>query len=372
MAALAAVALPVGAQAQVFTSFTVLPTLGADTWAFDVNNSREVVGFSRLTGSADNRRAFRYTTTGGIENLGLLPPGGIESYAYAINDSGQITGDSWVDGSTRHAYRYENGSMTDFGPTDYRAFAYGINESGTIVGRYNTTSGAALQAFVNDGTTRTNLHSVVGGSFANSVAYDINSDGQIVGTAYAGSLTDGAGIILDGQAFRYTPSTNTVINLGLGGANSVAYGINDLGQVVGTAADGSGNFHAFLHTDGESTVDLGVLGTGTRSIAFGINHWGDVVGYSMTAGLNLPRAFLYQDGALLDLNNLGLDLDGWTLLNARAINDHGDIVGVAFKSGIGDRAFLLTAVPEPSTYAMLLGAVTLLVVIWRRVRSRHV
>ena len=105
-------------------------------------------------------------------------------------------------------------------------------------------------------------------------------------------------------------------------------------------------------------------------MAFGINAGSDVVGYSFTADFDTPHAFIYQNGQMTDLNSLGLDLDGWTLVEARDINDLGDIVGVAYRADVGTRGFLLAAVPEPTTYAMLLGLATLGVVAYRRLRRR--
>jgi probable HAF family extracellular repeat protein len=76
--------------------------------------------------------------------------------------------------------------------------------------------------------------------------------------------------------------------------------------------------------------DLGTLG-GDDSRAYGINRAGDVVGGSRTQSSptgNAGRAFLWSDGALLDLNGLVTNLPrNVTLEVARAITDDGHIVG---------------------------------------------
>ena len=61
----------------------------------------------------------------------------------------------------------------------------------------------------------------------------------------------------------------------LGGPDSTACGINDAGQVSGSAQDSAGISHAFLYSNGKMT-DLGGLGGG--SWAYRINSAGQVAG----------------------------------------------------------------------------------------------
>lgn len=58
---------------------------------------------------------------------------------------------------------------------------------------------------------------------------------------------------------------------------------------------------------------------------------------------------------MVDLNSLidPLSGTGWSLLEATDINDAGQIVGTGLYGGL-TRAFLLTPVPEPESWAMLL------------------
>lgn len=153
-----------------------------------------------------------------------------------------------------------------------------------------------------------------------------------------------------GHAFLY--ANGTMNDLGtLGGNFSVAYGINASGQVVGNSTiSGNSTRHAFLYTNG-TMEDLGSLGG--DSSAVGINAGGEIVGWADTAGDASEHAFLYSNGSMIDLNNLIAPDSGWTLDDAAAINDNGWIVGVGYNpSGQGD-AFLLTPIPEPSTFALL-------------------
>jgi probable HAF family extracellular repeat protein len=140
----------------------------------------------------------------------------------------------------------------------------------------------------------------------------------------------------------------------LGGASSHAASINDAGHVVGHAyLTGNLASHAFLY-DG-TMHDLGALG-GTGSVAYDINNVGQVVGYYSLAGATGPfHAFLYDDlSGMVDLNTL-IDVPGWELNYATAINDAGQITGYGTIDG-HERAFLLTPVPEPSSLALALAA----------------
>ena len=91
---------------------------------------------------------------------------------------------------------------------------------------------------------------------------------------------------------------------------------------------------------------------------------GTIVGFSLIAGNSAQHAFLFQNGQLLDLNSL-INLSGTYLQEATAINDLGQIVA----NGSDGQAYLLTPIPEPSTYAALLGAAVFGLVALRRRRG---
>lgn len=159
----------------------------------------------------------------------------------------------------------------------------------------------------------------------------------------------------------------SVTDLGtLGGFNSVAFGINANGQVAGKADTSSGYSHAFLYSSGKMT-DLGTLPGYSSSFAQGINDGGQVVGRADTSS-GTHHAFLYSTGTMTDLNNLIATSSGWNLEYAYAINDPGQIVGYGTIGGNTD-VFLLTPIPEPSTFALLgIGVISLLGWAWRRRR----
>jgi probable HAF family extracellular repeat protein len=142
----------------------------------------------------------------------------------------------------------------------------------------------------------------------------------------------------------------TVKDLGtLGGNYSSALGINDAGQVVGFASISSNSAHAFLYERSATPKmqDLGTLGGNTAG-AHDINDAGQVVGVSTTSSGSF-HAFLHERSAtpkMQDLNSLIPPHSGWSLEEARAINQRGQIVGLGERNG-HNHAFLLTPRKKP-------------------------
>jgi probable HAF family extracellular repeat protein len=165
-----------------------------------------------------------------------------------------------------------------------------------------------------------------------SIAYGLNDSGQVVGD----SSIDG----FPGHAFLWD-ATNGMQDLGTlpGDRFSRALGINDSGQVVGYSYTGFLTRHAFLWDATNGMQDLGTLG-GAFSRADGINSSGQVVGHSETAGGAL-HAFL-QD-AVHGMQDLGT-LPGDNISEARGINSSGQVVGYSESAGGGLHAFLQDAV----------------------------
>jgi probable HAF family extracellular repeat protein len=144
--------------------------------------------------------------------------------------------------------------------------------------------------------------------------------------------------------------------------------------VVGAAATiGDHAVHATLW-NGTTATDLGTLPGGTSSVAYDINNAGQIVGLAQTTAEAGDHAFLWNGTALIDLNSF-LDAStvsaGWVLMLADSINDNGWIVGQALNANTGtvSHAFLLTPVmlvPEPETYAMFMAGIGLMGFIARR------
>ncbi|MBD1804346.1 DUF3466 family protein [Microcoleus sp. FACHB-SPT15] len=305
-----------------------------------------------------------------ITDLGTL--GGSESYALSINDVGQIVGSSQTSNGDTQAFLWEGGAMTDIGTAAgyNNSIAIDINNAGQVLG--GTTSQVPLfvsslflwsndtittlpdpeicyASGINDAEQIVGLCIVIGTNYAAaaflpggsiildlpSSANDINNSGQVVG-AFSVEIVD---VNTNNNYEAFLWQDGTVIELGtLGGTNSEANAINDLGQVVGEAQTSSGDFHAFFW-DG-AMQDLGTLANYTSSVAYGINNKGRVVGAATTSS-GSSHAFVRLNNGMRDLNNLIPANSGWELIEARDINNNGRIVGYGTVNG-ENHAFVLT------------------------------
>jgi probable HAF family extracellular repeat protein len=305
---------------------------------------------------------FPYTMT----DLGSLGYG--VTYGLAINANGQVTGYSYSSQEFQvtcppqkygqpkqcfehpyHAFLYSNGTMTDLGTLGgHFSKGYAINASGEIVGQADTKT--VGDSFLWNGTSMADI------GFWD--ARGINDSGEIAGICgndpgeHACAYNNGTLTELP-QPTWFTP-----INCG-GGP------INKSGEVVGTCDDTSSNTHAVLWENGTPT-DLG----SQASNAADINNLGQVVGNAETSapaefgylwsngtmtdlgpnffpnaindnGVVVGGPMIYRGGTLQNLNNLIPPGSGFTLDNATAINDNGQIVVNGYNAQGQEHAFRL-------------------------------
>lgn len=130
----------------------------------------------------------------------------------------------------------------------------------------------------------------------------------------------------------------------LGGPTGTANAINEAGEVVGYA-DTPSSTHAYLWRRGKMT-DLGTLNGDCFSGAFGINTHTQVVGQSITCDFTGFRAFLWENGSMIDLNLFVPSGSNLTLTEVETINDRGEMFGIGTLANGNDRAFLLIPCDE--------------------------
>jgi len=158
-----------------------------------------------------------------------------------------------------------------------------------------------------------------------SRAYGINNIGDIVGRSRP-AKPDGTNDTRSGFLF----TNNKMLNLGnFGGSNTVAMASNFSRQVVGySRPTDSKDYKAFLYENGQ-LKNLGTLASGKLSYAYGINDNGQVVGQSHTnESGTTSQAFIYENNTMTGLGTLGGNSSG-----AFDINDQGVIVGTSTTSG---------------------------------------
>ncbi len=214
-------------------------------------------------------------------------------------------------------------AVTDLGllfSNDEWSTAYGINHAGKAVGVSYASPPSPI--IWENGLLR-NLGGL--GQCCDAVALDINEAMQVVGGASDGTSGNMA-VIWENDSIRRLGT--------LGGRESVAYGINNKGQIVGWS-ETTRRSRPFLWDNGEMR-NIGTLGGTVEGSAHDINDATQVVGVSRNAGLT--RAFLWEDGVMIDLGTLGGKNS-----YARGINQMGQVVGDALTAAGVQHAFIWEA-----------------------------
>ena len=190
-------------------------------------------------------------------------------------------------------------------------------------------AGAGTHAFVYQAGAMRDLGTASDSGAGNSCALAVNDQGVVAGRSATGELVEWQ----DGN----------VVRLGVKGNVT---GINRFGVVVGAMNDGAAT-RAFMYRDGVVT-DLGNLGTNASasSSANAINDAGQIAGHSNN------HAFLYADGAMRDLGTLG----GASSI-AKGIDARGDVVGMSGDANGTPTPFIdggaMQALPAPGDSAAI-------------------
>jgi probable HAF family extracellular repeat protein len=376
---------------QVEVRYTVerLPSLGGtQSRGMAINSQGWVAGWSRTDGT---RRAALWRADGSATLLGTL--GGPSSTVPwpGLNDAGMIVGISQT-GETDprgedwscelggflpndtdlicRGFFWENNVMREL-PTlgGNHGFAAGVNNRSQVVGWAETA--------VEDETCDENSNQVLQfravlwdpksgssgrikatelrplGDDAASAATAINDDGFAVGIS--GRCDQAVGRFSAQHAVLWDKSGKPTELPNLGGTTwHTPMDINRQGDVVGFSnpdlpGDEEGVFlaQAFLVVHGSTiAVNIGTLDGDPNSQAFAINSSGQVVGISFGDLVRGARAFIYENGELINLNHL-VDIAPDVLLSAQDINEAGQITG-RVRDGLTGEVFAFVATPiEP-------------------------
>ena len=244
--------------------------------------------------AATQMHAFRWTETGGMQDLGAL--GGPDSTASFVNRRGQIAGAFFTSFIANPAsgvppldpFFWEDGKMLDIG--------------------------------------------TLGGTFG--APNWMNNRGQVVGFSNVAGDQVSHPFLWDKK--------NGMKDLGLlpGGMFGSAIAINDDGEIVGQS-DATSFVHAVLWKHG-AIIDLGTVAGDTCSQANWINSQGQAVGFGQADCFNEDHAGLSENGGqFVDLQTLVLPGSGVTLTNAIFINDEGEIAARGVLANGDQRAVLL-------------------------------
>ena len=173
----------------------------------------------------------------------------------------------------------------------------------------------------------------------NGQASAINNRGQIVGFAEDGTV--------DSSCPANTTNNRTQLPVlwenGKAKARALPTGndpsgnalwINDRGEIVGFTGACAATNHAVVWNHGNVST---LADNGTGAEAFGNNNRGQIVGFVGAPGSGIPNAALWQNDMLINLGLLTGDLGGI----ASGINDKGQVVGSNFDSqGNWNHAFI--------------------------------
>jgi probable HAF family extracellular repeat protein len=354
----------------------VLDTLGGTQGAgISINNPGWVTGVS----TQDGDLTAHATLWRDDETVDLLTLGGPNS-ALAFpskNNNGGIVGISETDedqplgeifscvaffgtprsGKVCRGFLWRDGVMTGLDPLPGgdNSFAAGANNHGQVVGWaensvHDTTCTApqVLQfravIWTNGGDAIQQLPPL--GDDHTSAAVAINDKGQVVGIS--GMCDRARGRLSAVHAVMW--ENGVPRNLGdLGGvAWNTPTAINHYGDSAGfsnlpTDPPGALNAHAVLWPRTGGIVDLKTLGDDPLSLAFGINAQRQVVGQSI--GADGSRAFLWEDGVLMNLNDLVEDGSPF-LIFANDINDKGEIAGQGCTDCASGATFAVKLIPQ--------------------------
>jgi probable HAF family extracellular repeat protein len=336
------------AQAQVgFFPLEDLPGGAASSQAFDLSaDGSAVVG---LGSQADGIRAVRWLDAGLAESLGNVPDG-FGTVANGTSADGAVVVGYGFTMTGLGAFRWSEADglmlLGDLPGGQDSSYAAQVSRDGSVVvGDSMGANGQEAFRWASD-TGMVGLGDFPGG-ITLSVALDVNADGSVV---------VGYGFSASGyEAFRWTEAAGMVALGDLPGGGYMAQGVGVSGGgdfVVGRSLSSLGQ-EAFLWSADAGMIPLGDLAGGRYdSIANAVTDDGAmVVGRGSSVVGN--EAFIWTaDTGTMRLadyltNMVGLDLDGWRLIDATSVSADGSVIAGYGVAPSGGQQAWMARISEP-------------------------
>lgn len=339
-----------------------------------------------------------------ISNLGILP-GAESSTGSALNDLGQVTGEMVfpsLDGDPRpifQRYVYISGpnggplqlidtSTVEPGVSVYKASE--INNSAQVVGTYQVGSAITVswRSEANGGAVRSTVGAraidinssgtVLNEGFPNDVLIVAPNGNQttIVGSspgAHAAGINDAGQVaikeLFDSAGALWSESSGLQPIL-VDGKPTRLYDINNNGQLLGSQLYFQNDVltQLFFVLDPDGTVHTLNVNQRLFNDDFRLNDNGQVAGV-IKDQFGFPTFSFLTSIGTDEVINLSMEEDiiaaGWSNIVVSDINNLGQLSGTGVING-ATRAFLLTPIPEPETYAMMMAGLSMLGFMRRR------
>jgi len=361
--ALAAISLASRADPQYTVTDIGTPSVsGAASQGFGISSSGNFAYGRSLAGSAGP--AWVWSSESGRIDWTMPSPqkygpasgaglGGVNNFGLAVSSLGTSIGGGTV---LPEMWSASTSTVTPLsllsGYTTGRAAD--INDSGKAVGYQG--SGTTQKAVMWD--TGTNTVSVITTLTADgaymTTPMSINNAGQVLGL---GRASDGTTVV----PLLYDSLGGTMAQLDLSGAGSggvSVYNLSENGMVTGSVGS-----TAFLWSaSGGARAIPTLAGNASTMTGYAVNSSGWVVGRQGSS------SFLFDGTTTYDLSTL-IAGSGWSVTSSSAstfgIADNGSIVATGI-SGSNIHALVLTAVPEPSSWALMVIGMAVVGTVARR------
>jgi uncharacterized membrane protein len=327
-----ALSLSVAVMAQ--TTYSMSELGAANCTAYAINDAADVVG------QCDQAAVVWHS--GVATSLGKLA-GGNYSYATAINSKGVVVGDgdtgnfrpqSWVATSS--------GLLNIFPNNGGNTHAVFVGENGVIGGYYTKSLSGNVSSWKGAIWTpdpkdprkyRTTDLPVLPGGINIKASVALPSAFNQLGQAAGYAQTD---VIGQHASFWNNDTAHSIRDW-----SSLAWGMNDLGEVVGESHPPFGSRPVLWDNDAAHTaIELPLLAGDNYGSATATNNLGHILGSSAygtpgTWDVGPSRFVIWRDGGVFELQSLidPVTSNGWTITSVSGINNLGQIIGFGSHNG---------------------------------------